>query len=528
MDKDRIYIFDTTLRDGEQAPGASLNDVEKLQVAKALAMLQVDVIEAGFPVSSQGDFASVKNIATEVKGPVICALARAKELDIEKAAAALEPAEKARIHTFIGSSNIHLEHKLKITKDQCIKTAVEMVKLAKSKVSDVEFSPEDAGRADHSFLFELLTAVIEAGANVVNIPDTVGYMTPYEFGSLIKEIKLNVPNIDKAIISVHCHDDLGLSVANSFEGISNGARQVECTINGIGERAGNCSLEEIVMILKTRRESFGLDTKINTKLIAQTSQLVSSLTGFLVAKNKAIVGANAFAHESGIHQDGVLKHKSTYEIIDPEEVGVKTNRLPLGPRSGKHALKNRLEELGYNLEGTALDDAYNTFKEIADRKKQVSDKDLIFIIGEKQRQVGTEIIFSLENMQIACGSGLPIAAVQIKDHRTDTILKTSALGTGPVDALYGAIKSLVKVKNELVEFTVHSVTEGIDAQGGVSVRIKSDERIFNGQGVDTDILRASAKAYLNAINKLCQSQDAQALEENTLGNDISLEGKHLL
>ncbi len=501
--ENKVLIFDTTLRDGEQSPGASLNQAEKLQIAHSLARLGVDIIEAGFPYSSQGDFEAVKQIAQEVKGSIICGLARANKADIEKAAQSLEPAEKKRIHTFIGTSDIHLEHKLKLTKKQCLEKAVEMVKFAKSFTEDIEFSPEDAGRSNPQFLFEILQAVIEAGATTVNIPDTVGYITPFEFGSLIKSIKQNVPNINSAIISVHCHNDLGLATANSLAALSHGARQVECTINGLGERAGNCALEEIVMILKTREKHFGLYSQINTVEIARTSHLVSNLTGFAVQKNKAIVGANAFAHESGIHQDGVLKNKSTYEIIDPEQVGFKTNRLPLGPRSGKHALKSRLAELGYQLETQELDSAYIKFKELADKKKQVSDKDLISIVDEKQRESVTETFFALERLQVACGSGLPTASVELKDLKTNTSLKTSALGTGPVDAVYQAIKELVNIPNELIEFSVQSITEGIDAQGEVTIRIKHQNKIYNGHAANTDILVASAKAYLNAVNKLC-------------------------
>ncbi|MDX1920876.1 MAG: 2-isopropylmalate synthase [Candidatus Caenarcaniphilales bacterium] len=506
-DPGRVLIFDTTLRDGEQSPGASLNEAEKIKIAHSLAKLGVDVIEAGFPFSSQGDFNAVNSIAKEVQGPIICGLARATEQDIKKAAQAVEPAPKRRIHTFIGASDIHLEYKLKLTREQCIKKAVQMVQLAKTFTHDIEFSPEDAGRADPKFLFELLFAVIEAGATTVNIPDTVGYITPFEFGGLIKQIKENVPNINKAIISVHCHNDLGLAVANSLAAVQNGARQVECTINGLGERAGNCALEEIVMILKTRKEHLGLYTNINTTEIARTSHLVSNLTGFPVQKNKAIVGANAFAHESGIHQDGVLKHKQTYEIIDPSEVGLKTNKLPLGPRSGKHALKSRLEELGFEMDTNQLDAAYLRFKELADKKKQLSDKDLISIVDEKERESVTDTFFKLERLQIACGTGLPTASVEIRNLKEESLLRTSALGTGPVDAIYQALKELVKIPNELIEFSVHSVTEGIDAQGEVTIRIKYQNKIFSGYSADTDILVASAKAYLNAVNKLCEFLD---------------------
>lgn len=504
MDNNRVLIFDTTLRDGEQAPGASLNEFEKVQIARALALLNVDVIEAGFPFSSTGDFNSVNRIANEIEGPIICALARAHPSDIQKAAEAINPAQKKRIHTFIGASDIHLEHKLRLTKDQCLKKAVEMVTLAKSLVHDIEFSPEDAGRADVVFLHELLEAVIEAGATTVNIPDTVGYQLPHEFGVLIKSIKDNVPNINKAIISVHCHDDLGLATANSLLGVMNGARQVECTINGIGERAGNCSLEEIVMILKTRYDNLQLDTGINTKQIIQTSEMVSNLTSFTVQKNKAIVGANAFAHESGIHQDGVLKNPSTYEIICPADIGLSTTQLPLGPRSGKHALKSKLKELGYDLDDTSLEQTYKSFKNIADRKKHITDKDLISLVNEKHREIISETFYSLERLQVVAGGGLPTASLQIRNRRDDTVHQASSMGSGPVDAIFQAIREIISIPNILIEYIVNSVTEGIDAQGHVTVRIKYQNTIYSGQGADTDILIASAKAYLNALNKLSE------------------------
>ena len=500
---EKVLIFDTSLRDGEQAPSASMSGTEKLQVAKALETLGVDIIEAGFPCSSSGDFLSVKTIAEEIRKPIICGLARAVEADIETAFKALEPADKKRIHTFIGSSDIHLEHKLKISKTECINRAVKAVSFAKSLVQDVEFSPEDAGRADPEFLYELLYAVIEAGASTINIPDTVGYMTPVEFGNLIKNIKLNVKNINanNIIISVHCHEDLGMATANSLAGVINGARQVECTINGIGERAGNSALEEICMILKTRKD-LNLSTNINTEKIISTSHLVSDITGFLIAKNKSIVGENAFAHESGIHQDGVLKYRETYEIIDPVSIGIKTNKLPLGRRSGKHALKNRLEELGFNLSEGSLLKAYEKFKELADKKKYIDDKDLVSILDEEKREEVAENYFSIEKLQVACGSGLPTASIELRDNKNNNINRISAIGTGPVDAIYKAIQELVQIPVELIEFTVNSVTEGIDAQGIVTVRIKHKDKILSGRGTDTDILLASAKAYLNALNRI--------------------------
>ncbi len=504
--KEKVFIFDTTLRDGEQSPGATLNIQEKLEIAKQLGKLGVDIIEAGFPFSSPGDFEAVKLISKEVQGPEICALARAKKEDIDKAAGALELAKKRRIHTFIATSDIHIEHKLKSTREKVLKTAAEMVRYAKSFTNNIEFSPEDAGRSDPKFLFEILQATIEAGATIVNIPDTVGYTVPNEFGGLIKSIKENVSNIDKAVISVHCHNDLGLAVANSLSAAINGARQIECTINGIGERAGNCSLEEIIMILKTR-PFIGLYTDIDSTQIFRTSRLVSTLTNMIVQPNKAIVGANAFAHESGIHQDGFLKYKRTYEIMNPEDVGLLTSKLPLGPRSGRHALKDRLSELGYQLDEEGLDKAFERFKEIADKKKRVEDRDLESIVRDEQRTAETISYYELENLQIACGSGLPTASVCLRRTNDNTFIKDSALGTGPVDAIYKAINKLVGVDNELIEFSVQSVTEGIDALGEVTIRIqKKGGAIYSGHAANTDITLASAKAYLHALNKLLTSE----------------------
>ncbi len=508
--KDRVYIFDTTLRDGEQSPGATLNISEKLEIAHQLAKLGVDIIEAGFPFSSPGDFEAVRLIAKEVQGPTICGLARARKEDIEKSAQALEGAKKKRIHTFIATSDIHMEHKLKMSRDKVVKTAVEMVSFAKTFTNDVEFSPEDAGRSDPNFLYEILEAVIQAGATTLNIPDTVGYTVPTEFGALIKGIKENVKSIDKAIISVHCHNDLGLAVANSLSAVVNGARQIECTINGIGERAGNCSLEEIVMILKTRPH-LNLFTSIDSTQIYRTSRLVSTLTNMLVQPNKAIVGANAFAHESGIHQDGFLKYKKTYEIMNPEDVGLLTSKLPLGPRSGRHALKDRLVELGYHLSEEDLEKAFERFKEIADKKKRVEDRDLESIVRDEQRSSETTSFYELENLQIACGTGLPTASACLRRTNDNMFLKDSALGTGPVDAIYKAINKIVQVPNELIEFSVQSVTEGIDALGEVTIRIRSEGgAVYSGHAANTDIMLASAKAYLNALNKFLSAENAGA------------------
>jgi len=498
----KVIIFDTTLRDGEQSPGASLNIREKLQIAKELEKLKVDVIEAGFPYSSKGDFQAVQEISQTVKNSTVCALARAKESDLESAGKAIEKAKTKRIHTFIGASKIHLEHKLKITPQECLKRTIHAIKFASSFTQDLEFSAEDACRSDPEFLFELIQAAIEAGAKTINIPDTVGYTTPFELAELIKSIKSKVKSINQAVISVHCHNDLGLAVANSLAALVSGARQVECTINGIGERAGNCSLEEIVMILKTRHKLFDLETQIDAKQIARTSRLVSNLTGFFVQKNKAIVGANAFTHESGIHQDGVLKYKETYEIINPEEVGFTTNLISLGPRSGKHALKEKLKELGYKLEERELTRVYSDFKELADKKKQVSEGDLITLIDKEEQKITQEERFKLESLQIACGSGLPTASVEIFDLQKSQKLKGSALGTGPVDAVYQVIRQLTELSDNLIEFSVQSVTEGINAQGKVTIRIKYQNRVYTGHAADTDILLASAKAYISGVNKV--------------------------
>ncbi|MBI3309568.1 MAG: 2-isopropylmalate synthase [Candidatus Melainabacteria bacterium] len=513
--KEKVFIFDTTLRDGEQSPGATMNIKEKLEVARQLAKLGVDIIEAGFPFSSPGDFEAVRLIAKEVEGQTICGLARAKKDDIEKAAEALEPAKKRRIHTFIATSDIHMEHKLKMSRDKVLKTAVESVSYAKRFTDDVEFSPEDAGRSDPMFLYEILQATIDAGATTVNIPDTVGYTVPLEFGGLIKGIKENVPNINKAVISVHCHNDLGLAVANSLSAVINGARQVECTVNGIGERAGNCSLEEIVMILKTR-PMLGFYTNIDTTQIYRASRLVSNVTNMFVQPNKAIVGANAFSHESGIHQDGFLKFKKTYEIMNPEDVGLLTSKLPLGPRSGRHALKERLSELGYQLSEEELNKAFEKFKEVADKKKRVEDRDLESIVRHEKRTTGITVHFELENLQIACGSGLPTASVCLRRTSDNTYLKDSALGTGPVDAIYKAINKMINVENELIEFSVTSVTEGIDALGEVTIRIRhKGGAVYSGHAANTDITLASANAYLNALNKFLTAEAA--------GEELSLQ-----
>lgn len=511
---DRIIIFDTTLRDGEQSPGATLNVDEKLTIAKALARLGVDIIEAGFPFASPGDFEAVQKVAEQVgteTGPVICGLARATQQDIKAAAEALKPAAKHRIHTFLATSDIHLEYKLKKTRQEVLSIVPDMVAYAKSLVEDVEFSPEDAGRSDPEFLYQVLERAIAAGATTINIPDTVGYTTPSEFGALIRGIKENVPNIDQAIISVHGHNDLGLAVANFLEAVKNGARQLECTINGIGERAGNAALEELVMALHVRRQYFNPFlgrppesqeplTRIDTTQIYKTSRLVSNLTGMMVQPNKAIVGSNAFAHESGIHQDGVLKHKLTYEIMDAQSIGLTNNQIVLGKHSGRNAFRSRLQELGFQLSETELNKAFLAFKDVADKKKEISDWDLEAIINDEIQQVPE--LFHLELVQVSCGDrACPTATVTLRTPEGKE-LTDAAIGTGPVDAIYKAINRVVNIPNQLIEYSVKSVTAGIDAMGEVTIRLKHQERIYSGHAANTDIIVASARAYVNALNRL--------------------------
>lgn len=521
----RIIIFDTTLRDGEQSPGATLNVDEKLTVARALARLGVDIIEAGFPYASPGDFEAVQKIAKTVGvegGPTICGLARATKADIAKAAEALKPAAKPRIHTFLATSDIHLAYKLKKTRQEILEIVPEMVAYAKSFVDDVEFSPEDAGRSEPEFLYQVLERAIAAGATTVNIPDTVGYLTPSEFGQLIRGIKENVPNIEEAIISVHGHNDLGLAVANFLEAVKNGARQLECTINGIGERAGNAALEELVMALHVRRQYYNpflgrpVDsteplTNINTKEIYKTSRLVSNLTGMMVQPNKAIVGANAFAHESGIHQDGVLKHKLTYEIMDAQSIGLNNNQIILGKLSGRNAFGTRLKELGFELSETDLNKAFVRFKEVADKKKEITDWDLEAIVNDEIQQAPE--VFRLELVQVSCGdNSRPTATVTLRAPDGQE-LTDAAIGTGPVDAVYKAINRVVNVPNQLIEFSVKSVTAGIDAMGEVTIRLKYEDRIFSGHAANTDIIVASARAYISALNRLYAAIEQEKAEK---------------
>jgi 2-isopropylmalate synthase len=516
-----VKIFDTTLRDGEQSPGATMTSAEKLELARALARLGVDIIEAGFPAASPDDLEAVRRIAVEVghphdgpRVPTICGLARATKSDIDKAWQAVREARNPRIHTFLATSEIHMQHKLRMTRQQVMERVIEMVSYARSLCPDVEFSPEDAGRSDPEFLYDVLAEAIRAGATTLNIPDTVGYTTPEEYGELIAGIIKHTSGIENCIVSVHCHDDLGLATANSLAGIRAGARQAEVTINGIGERAGNTSLEEVVMSLHTRRPVFGLSTGIDTTQISRVSKLVSNYTGIVVPPNKAIVGANAFAHEAGIHQDGMLKHTQTYEIMRPETVGVTRTRLVLGKHSGRHALQQRLIELGYSLNEHDLGKAFERFKALADKKKTITDADLEALVADEFYQ--PQEVFALDGLQVACGTmGMPTATVRLQG--PDGKLYTRAeVGTGPVDAAYKAIDAIVQAPNTLLEFAVHAVTEGIDALGEVTVRIEAEDgatstnaqrdyeqsRTYGGHGADTDIIVASVKAYLAALNKL--------------------------
>lgn len=492
-----IRIFDTTLRDGEQSPGASMNVEEKLQVAKQLVRLGVDIIEAGFPIASDGDFEAVNRIANEVKGATIAGLARAKEADIKRAYEAVKNASKKRIHTFHSTSDIHLKYQFRVNREEALKRSVEMVRLARSLVEDVEFSPMDATRTELPYLIDVVEAVIEAGASTVNIPDTVGYTTPEEFGRIIKALKEKIG--DKAVISVHCHNDLGLAVANSLSAVLNGAGQVECTINGIGERAGNCSMEEVVMALRTRKDFFNADTKINTKEIIRSSRLITKITGIPVQPNKAIVGANAFAHESGIHQDGLLKEKTTYEIIRPESIGLKSTKFVLGKHSGRHAFKARLSELGYDLSSEEIENAFAKFKHLADQKKDIFDEDIETLVSEEVSKIPET--YQLVDLSVSSGMKKePKAAIRMKVK--GKMAKKISSGDGPVDATYKAIASITKTKSGLLKFEVKSITGGTDALGEVIVSLEEEGRTVRGHGADTDIIVAAAKAYINALNKL--------------------------
>ena len=503
---DRVIIFDTTLRDGEQAPGCSMTLREKLRVATSLRDLNVDVIEAGFAAASPGDFDSVQAIAEEIKGPTICSLARCHAEDVARAAAAVKPAEKSRIHVFVATSEIHRTLKLQMSKEEVIRRAVESVQLALEHCDDVEFSAEDASRTELGYLAEVVQAVIEAGARTINIPDTVGYTVPYEFAAVFDYLNEHVPNITDAILSVHCHDDLGMAVANSLAAVGAGVRQVECTINGIGERAGNCSLEEVVMALRTRADFFKIDTAIDTTRLYPTSRLVSSITGMQVPRNKAIVGENAFAHEAGIHQHGMLKDSSTYEIMKPETVGLSRSNLVLGKHSGRHAFRERVEQLGFELADDELNRAFNEFKKLADRKKELFDGDLeAIIMNAGETRPGP---WSLDELHISAGTGkIAGAAVQVS-HTEKGTFQEAGVGDGPVEAAFTALERAVGFSMELQKFEVRSVTVGEDAQGEVTVTVEYNGHSYRGHGISTDIVEAGALAYLEVINRVSRRMES--------------------
>ncbi|MFC1461643.1 2-isopropylmalate synthase [Verrucomicrobiota bacterium] len=497
--KERVLIFDTTLRDGEQCPGASLNHREKMEIAQELARMKVDIIEAGFPIASPDDFHSVRAIAETVKGPRIAGLARSLNKDIERCAEAVGPAgSRARIHVFLATSRIHREFKLKKDKAEILKQAVASVKYARKFCKDVEFSPEDASRTESSFLAEVTRAVIDAGASTVNIPDTVGYAVPTQFGALIASLFERVPNIDKAVINVHCHNDLGLAVANSLAAVQNGARGVECTMNGLGERAGNCALEEIVMALRTRGDAFGVSTGIRTRELYKTSRLVSRLTGMAVQRNKAIVGANAFAHEAGIHQDGILKKRTTYEIMRAEDIGIDGSELVLGKHSGRHAIMDRLSRMGLRMKPRELDRAYKRFVELADKKKAVYDDDLVAIARNEMEDVGG--VYVLDYLHVVTGTDtVPTATVRLKKGKE--VIQDAACGDGPVDASLKTIDRITGIQGKLLDYGIQAVTVGKDAQGEVALRVAFGSEIVSGKAASTDIVQASAAAYLSCVNR---------------------------
>ncbi len=518
---DRVVIFDTTLRDGEQSPGATLNAGQKLEIARQLARLGVDIIEAGFPISSRDESDAVRAIAEQVREPTICALARAKIEDVDAAWEAIKGARKPRIHVFMSTSDVHLQHQFRMTREQAVEATRAMVRRARGYCEDIEFSAMDASRTEPAYLHQVLRVAIEAGATTLNIPDTVGYATPDEYGALIRGIIKNVPGADKTILSVHCHDDLGMAVANSLAGVLNGARQVECTINGIGERAGNASLEEVVMALRTRKDAYGVDTTLDATQLHKTSRLVSARTGMVVQANKAIVGSNAFAHESGIHQDGLLKERSTYEIMDARTVGLAESSLVLGKHSGRHALKARLQDLGYELSNEDVSRIFLRFKDLADKKKQIEDADLLTLVMDMVQPEGER--YRLKGMQVTSGDpGIPTAAVRIEDDKGE-LYEASAIGTGPVDAAYKAVDKITGGGHTLQEYVVQAVTEGIDAIAEVTVRITRDalapdspRRTFSGHGSNVDVIVASTLAYLNAINKLQHTVEGEALTPKPL------------
>ena len=495
----KIYIFDTTLRDGEQTPGVALNPQEKLEIAKQLEAMGVDVIEAGFPIASNGDFEGVKLIAQNVKNSVVNALARANKADIDRAYEAIKYAPKKRIHTFLATSDIHMKYKLKMTEDEVYEKATSMVAYARTLVDEVEFSPEDGSRTRREFLYRVLEGVIDSGATVVNIPDTVGYSTPNEFGKLIKDIKENVKNIDKVKISVHCHNDLGLAVANSLAAIENGAEQVECAVNGLGERAGNAALEEVVMALRTRKDIYDCETSISTERIYRISSIVAHLSGISVQPNKAIVGTNAFAHESGIHQDGVLKNRETYEIMTPESVGFKTSNMVLGKHSGRHAFEDRIIELGYNLTKEQINEGFKKFKDLADKKKEISDKDIEAIVN--QGVITIEDYYKVEVFNVSTAKNISsTATVKLSYNGLEKV--EAACGDGPVSALYKAIERSIDIKPILEDYSIQAITSGADALGEVKVKLSLDDKKVLGMGISTDVIEASLMAYMNALNKL--------------------------
>ena len=504
MSKDKLIIFDTTLRDGEQSPGASMTREEKIRIARALELMKVDIIEAGFPIASEGDFESVKAVAEIIKNSTVCGLARAKKIDIERAGEAIKPAESGRIHTFLATSPIHMQHKLRMSPDEVVEAAVAAVRLARRYTDDIEFSPEDAGRSEPDFLCRVIEAVIAEGATTINIPDTVGYNLPHQFGALIGDLMTRIPNSDKAVFSVHCHNDLGLAVGNSLSAVLNGARQVECTINGLGERAGNASLEEIVMAVRTRQDIFPCDTSLDSTQIMNCSKLVSGITGFSVQPNKAIVGANAFAHESGIHQDGVLKSRETYEIMRAQDVGWSTNKLVLGKHSGRSAFKARMSELNFHFDSDEeLNEVFTRFKTLADKKHDIFDEDLLALVNEVTFDTENETI-KLVRLRVCCETGeVPNATMTLSIDGVEQ--QAVANGDGPVDACFKAIEKLTEVGVELQLYSVNAITTGTDSQGEVTVRVEKNGQVVNGQGADTDIVIASAKSYINALNKVINS-----------------------
>ena len=502
MVQDKVLIFDTTLRDGEQSAGIGLTIEEKLDIAKQLDRLRVDIIEAGFAASSPGDFEAIQTITREVHRPIIASLARCVPEDIDKARDALQKAKRARIHVFISSSDVQIMHQLRRNPEEVFDMAVSSVKRAKRYCDDVEFSPMDATRTDIDYLYRLVESTIAAGATTINIPDTVGYTIPSEFSMRIRGIMNNVPNIDKATLSVHCHNDLGNASANSIAAVEEGARQIEGCINGLGERAGNASLEEVIMTIETRKKDLGVNTNVDTTQIYRTSRMVSDITGFDVQPNKAIVGANAFRHASGIHQDGVLKERTTFEIMDPRSVGWSDNSLVLGKLSGRAGLRSRLDDLGFILEKEQLDEAFEAFKDLADRKREITDTDLEHLMADQRRTKSENAIYKLERVQVSCGNReIPTATVRLINPNGTSITEAST-GTGPVDAVYKAINKITNVPNRLIEFRVDAVTEGIDAIGDVTIKVEQGGKTYAGRGSDTDIIVASAKAYMNALNRL--------------------------